>query len=70
MPLCLLLAFKLQFGVGGLWAGLAVAASVQAIAITLMVLKLDWQAETQRAAANVHNESKALNQESESISDS
>ena len=56
----LLLAFKYDLGVVGLWAGLATATTIQAAAISILVLRLDWRKEAQRAAEAMEKEAEAL----------
>lgn len=55
LPLQLLFAFKLGAGVAGLWWGIAVAATLQALVLAILVSRFDWQHETGRAAKLVRH---------------
>lgn len=55
LPLMLLLAFRLGLGVRGLWWGIGAASAVQAGVLLAVVARLDWQAESQRAARLVRH---------------
>ena len=50
LPAAWLLAFYLGMGITGLWLGLFVTTSIQAVAISTMVLRLNWRRESERAA--------------------
>ncbi len=50
LPLQVLLAFKLGWGLQGLWWGLAGAATTQTIAFIVLVAAFDWGNEAGRAA--------------------
>lgn len=51
LPLGATLAFKLNWGVAGLWWGLTVTASLLAVAMMVLLAKrVDWEKESQRAA--------------------
>jgi MATE family multidrug resistance protein len=50
VPLSGLLAFKLGMGAQGLWGGICLGASLQTLALTIMLLRWDWGAEVERAA--------------------
>jgi len=49
LPLSVLLAFKLEWGIAGLWWGCLVAATIQSVIITVFLLRLDWRQEARRA---------------------
>ena len=53
MPLSGLLAFRFRLGIYGLWGGLLVATSVQALVLGAVVSRFDWDAEAHKAAARV-----------------
>lgn len=55
LPLQLLFAFKLGAGVAGLWWGIAIAATLQALVLAVLVSKFDWQREAGRAAKLVRH---------------
>lgn len=54
MPVSVVFAFKLGWGIKGLWFGCLVAATTQAIIITCFLLRLDWGEEARRAAKMEH----------------
>lgn len=55
LPLQLLFAFRLGAGVAGLWWGIAIAATLQALVLAVLVSRFDWQREAGRAAKLVRH---------------
>ena len=53
IPLCWALAFPRGWGVWGIWLGLLTTLTLQGAAMSAVVLRLDWEAEVQRAAARI-----------------
>ena len=53
IPLSALLAFRFNAGVHGLWGGLLVATTLQAIGLSILVARFDWPGEAAKAAARV-----------------
>lgn len=51
LPISCFMAFRMGLGALGLWTGLASTASVQALLLTIVVFKFDWQAEAVHARA-------------------
>lgn len=49
LPFSCFLAFRVGMGAMGLWTGLACTASLQALLLSYVVFKFDWQAEATRA---------------------
>lgn len=49
MPLQVLLAFRLGWGVAGLWWALAASSVLQTAVLAALGLRLGWQRETERA---------------------
>ncbi|KAF5825894.1 hypothetical protein DUNSADRAFT_6075, partial [Dunaliella salina] len=49
LPLTLLLGFKLHLTVVGFWCGLAVGSAVQALAQMIVLARIDWNVEVNRA---------------------
>ena len=45
----MLLAFKFNMGLSGLWIGLTVGLLFVSVAVTTIILRLDWMREAQRA---------------------
>lgn len=59
LPLAVLLAFPVQLGVAGLWAGLACTTTLQAVVMSTLVHKFDFVHEAKRAAAVANADSAA-----------
>jgi Na+-driven multidrug efflux pump len=58
LPISVLLAFKMEWGISGLWGGCLVAATLQSVIIPVILLRLDWRKEACRAAQVVGSEVK------------
>lgn len=59
LPLAVVLAFPGQLGVAGLWTGLALTTTLQAVVMSTLVHKFDFADEAKRAAAVAHADSNA-----------
>ena len=53
LPAAYLLAVKAGWGIKGLWAGLALCTSVQGVVCLVVLARLKWKAEAERAAQSL-----------------